>query len=154
MKQELKGVRCHYVTQVKGVVRSMAGLNRNHKAVEQEIPICYKHTRLKEPVHRRRGKVQFSTVVVWALVSTVLLHRNSFENEQNIEIVQGQLQLKFFELVQVQIQAAPRRSESSGGHPQTPRDGGNVDQEAGLPGEEDRTGANDSQETRHQKQER
>lgn len=74
------------------------------------------------------------------------------KDEQNIEIIQGEFQLEFIELVQVQTPPVPRRAYAAGGHPQTPGDRGNADQETGLPGEEDRTGNHDSQEEWHQKQ--
>lgn len=74
------------------------------------------------------------------------------KDEQNIEIIQGELQLEFIELLQVQTPPVPRWAYTAGGHPQTPGDRGNADEETGLPGEEDRTRTYDSQEEWHKKQ--
>lgn len=70
------------------------------------------------------------------------------KNEQNIEIIQGelQLQLEFLE----QTPPVERWTFTPGGHPQTAGDRRNVDEETRLPGEEDRAGDYDSQEAWHE----
>lgn len=78
--------------------------------------------------------------------------KQTINNEQNLEIFQGDLQLEFLvELLEVQTPSLTRRAYSPRGHPQTPGNGGDADQETGLPREEDTAGADDSQEKWHEK---
>lgn len=81
---------------------------------------------------------------------TCAVYSKSRQNEQNLEIIQGELQLELF---QDQAPPAAWRTFASGGHPQTSRNRGNADKETRLPGEEDRARNNDSEEAWDQKQE-
>lgn len=105
-------------------------------------PAC--RNTVKESTRRERARVH--------LTHLRSLHRKTAENEQNLEVIQGELQLEFIELLKVQTPPVAGRTFAPGGHPQTAGNRGNADEEARLPGEEDRAGDYDSQEEWHQKQ--
>lgn len=84
-------------------------------------------------------------------ICAVYTHKAA-KNEQNLATFQGERQLEFIELFEVQTPPVTGGTFSPGGHPQTPGNRGNADEETSLPGEQDRAGAYDSQEEWHKKQ--
>lgn len=98
---------------------------------------------------------RLSVQISWGTSSACVSSLVPSENEQNLEILQGelQLQLRVIELVQVQTPSVESRPIAPRGHPQTAGNRGNVDEKTRLPGEEDRARTHDSQEAWHEKQE-
>lgn len=143
-----EGVRCHFVTQVWWKDHSLAGLNWKHKVVELENPLP-----TRPPEERRQYPHTAGGLAQRPLHSPARFTPKSCGNEQNLQVIQGELRLGFLvELLEVQTPPVQRRAFAPGGHPQTPGDWGNADEETGLPGEEDRAGNHGSEEERHQKQ--
>lgn len=95
--------------------------------------------------HCEAGRLRTVRIKVCKLCRFIQI---SCKNEQNLEVIERELRVEFF----VETPPVKGRTFTSGSHPQAPRNRGNADEKTGVPGEEDRARANDSQETRHKKQ--